>query len=88
MIETYKRLKAMYPDALLLFLNGDFYQLYFEDAVAAGKLLGLRVVWNGLSVVREPPGGVMLNLPRRVSEQYLKRLVEAGKRLVIVEQNR
>ncbi len=82
-MEQFLRFKADYPDAILLFRMGDFYETFYEDAVEASGLLGLTLTArnNGRSE-RIPMAGV----PHHALDVYLARLIKAGKKVAICEQ--
>ncbi len=83
MMQHYLRIKAEHPNALLFYRMGDFYELFFEDAHRAVRLLGLTLTQRGKS------GGepiAMAGVPFHSAEGYLARLVKAGETVVICEQ--
>ncbi len=83
MMQQYLRLKAQYPDTLLFYRMGDFYELFFEDAEKAARLLDITLTSRGQS------GGMpikMAGVPFHAVEQYLARLVKLGESVVIAEQ--
>ncbi|MBS1188042.1 MAG: mutS [Burkholderiaceae bacterium] len=83
MMQQYLALKAGYPDILLFYRMGDFYELFFEDAVKAARLLGITLTQRGAS------GGApikMAGVPFHAVEQYLARLVKLGESVAICEQ--
>ena len=49
MMQQYLRIKASHPDALLFYRMGDFYELFYDDALAAAKTLGITVTQRGQS---------------------------------------
>lgn len=78
-MEQYARIKAEHPQALLLFRLGDFYELFFDDAVVASQLLDI--------VLTSRDGQTpMCGVPYHAWEQYVHRLVTAGHRVAICEQ--
>ena len=83
MMQQYLRFKAQHPDLLLLYRMGDFYELFFDDAEKAARLLGITLTTRGQS------GGQpikMAGVPYHAVEQYLARLVKLGESVVICEQ--
>ena len=83
MIAQYLGLKAEAQDALLFFRMGDFYELFFEDAVAAAASLDIALTKRG------EHGGqpiAMCGVPVHAHENYLARLIRAGHRVAIAEQ--
>ncbi|TFH12231.1 MAG: DNA mismatch repair protein MutS, partial [Nitrosomonadales bacterium] len=83
MIQQYLRLKAQYPDTLMFYRMGDFYELFFDDAEKAAKLLDITLTRRGISA------GIpvkMAGVPYHAVEQYLARLVSLGLSVAICEQ--
>ena len=83
MIAQFLALKDSAPDCLLFFRMGDFYELFFDDAVAASATLDITLTRRG------EHGGVpipMCGVPVHAAENYLARLVRAGHRVAIAEQ--
>ena len=83
LMDQYYAIKERYPDTLLLFRMGDFYELFDEDAKIASKVLGIALTSrnHGLSE-RTPLAGV----PHHALERYLVKLLQAGYRVAICEQ--
>lgn len=79
----YLEIKAQHPDALLFFRMGDFYELFFEDAVRAGQALGITQTVRGLHQGKPIP---MAGVPCHAAEGYLARLMKAGYRVAVCEQ--
>ncbi len=75
MMQQYLRIKAQYPDMLMFYRMGDFYELFFGDAEKAAKLLGITLTQRGASA-GEPIK--MAGVPYHAAEQYLAKLVKAG----------
>src|SRR5690606_38391315 len=75
--------KAEYPDLLLFFRMGDFYELFYEDARKAAKLLDITLTQRGSSAGQPIP---MAGVPHHSSEGYLARLVALGESVAICEQ--
>ena len=80
-LEQYKKFKEEYPDALLLFRMGDFYEMFFEDAKQAASVLGIAV--TARDTERKIP---MAGIPYHALNSYLGRLIKAGFRAAICEQ--
>jgi DNA mismatch repair protein MutS len=78
MMRQYRDLKRRFPDYLLLFRLGDFYELFFEDAEAAARLLGLTLTGR--------QGAPMAGMPHHAAEAYIARLVQAGRKIAVCEQ--
>ena len=83
MMQQYLRIKADYPDWLLLYRMGDFYELFFEDAEKAARLLDITLTTRGQSAGRPIR---MAGVPFHALEGYLARLVKMGEAVVIAEQ--
>ena len=83
MMQQYFRLKAENPDKLLLYRMGDFYELFYEDAVKAAKLLDLTLTHRGKSAGEAI---AMAGVPVHTLENYLIRLVKLGQSVAIAEQ--
>ncbi len=82
-MQQYLRLKAQYPDALLFYRMGDFYELFFEDAKRAARLLDITLTARGQSGGQPIP---MAGVPYHSAENYLARLVRRGESVAICEQ--
>mgnify|MGYP005848870439 CR=1 FL=1 len=81
MLEQYRRIKAEHPEAILFFRMGDFYEMFFEDAKVASKLLGIALT------TRDKERGVPLcGVPYHAADQYIARLIEAGLSVAVCEQ--
>ncbi|NEV64241.1 DNA mismatch repair protein MutS [Thiorhodococcus minor] len=83
MMQQYLRIKADYPDKLLFYRMGDFYELFFEDAERAARLLDITLTKRGQSAGRPIP---MAGVPYHAAEGYLAKLVRKGVSVVICEQ--
>lgn len=83
MMQQYLRIKADYPDMLLLYRMGDFYELFYEDAKRASQLLDLTLTHRGHSAEKPIP---MAGMPYHAIESYLARLIKKGESVAICEQ--
>ncbi len=83
MMRQYLGIKADYPDTLLFYRMGDFYELFFEDAQKAAKLLGITLTARGQSAGKPIP---MAGVPYHAIEGYLAKLIRRGKSAAICEQ--
>lgn len=83
MMQQYLAIKAEYPQTLLFYRMGDFYELFFEDAHKASKILDITLTHRGQS---EGQPIAMAGVPYHAAEQYLARLLEAGESVAICEQ--
>ncbi|HSH54643.1 MAG TPA: DNA mismatch repair protein MutS [Methylotenera sp.] len=83
MMRQYLGLKAQHADMLLFYRMGDFYELFFDDAVKASKLLGITLTQRGTSN-GEPIK--MAGIPYHAAEGYLAKLAKLGEAVAICEQ--
>ncbi len=83
MMERYLEVKGQNPGSLLLFRMGDFYELFFDDAQLAAKVLGLTLTSRDKGSPNPVP---MAGFPYHALENYLQKLIEAGLRVAICEQ--
>lgn len=83
LMKQYYQIKAVHPDAILLFRVGDFYETFGDDAIEASSILGITLTKraNGSASSVELAG-----FPHHAVESYLPKLVRAGKRVAICEQ--
>jgi len=78
MMRQYRDLKGRYPDHVLLFRLGDFYETFFEDAELAARLLQITLTAR--------QGAPMAGIPHHASDGYIARLVHAGQKIAVCEQ--
>jgi DNA mismatch repair protein MutS len=83
MMQQYFRIKAQHQDKLLFYRMGDFYELFFEDAVRAAKLMDITLTQRGASAGKPIK---MAGVPFHSIEQYLAKLVKLGESVAICEQ--
>lgn len=83
MMRQYLTLKTQHPDMLLFFRMGDFYELFFEDAEKAARLLGITLTQRGSSNGQPIK---MAGVPYHAAEQYLAKLTKLGEAVAICEQ--
>ncbi|MCC6196639.1 MAG: DNA mismatch repair protein MutS, partial [Burkholderiales bacterium] len=83
MMQQYLRVKADHPDKLVFYRMGDFYELFFDDAQRASRVLDLTLTARGQSAGAPIP---MAGVPHHALEPYLARLMKQGESVVIVEQ--
>lgn len=83
LMQQHKAIKAKYPDAILLFRVGDFYETFGQDAVIAAQVLGITLTKrnNGL-----PASAELAGFPHHALDTYLHKLVKAGYRVAICDQ--
>src|SRR5437764_944875 len=83
MMQQYLRAKAEHPDKLLLYRMGDFYELFFDDAQQAARLLGITLTARGQSGGKPIP---MAGVPFHSAESYIAKLIRQGLSVAICEQ--
>ncbi|MCO7188056.1 MULTISPECIES: DNA mismatch repair protein MutS [unclassified Pseudoalteromonas] len=83
MMQQYLRIKAQHPDILLFYRMGDFYELFFDDAIRAAQLLDISQTHRGKAGGAPIP---MAGVPYHAVENYLARLVQMGESVAICEQ--
>jgi DNA mismatch repair protein MutS len=82
MMQQYRELKKRYPDYLLLFRLGDFYELFFEDAHEGAALLQIT-----LTSRQKGEGAIpMAGIPHHAADGYIARLIRAGRKVAVCEQ--
>ncbi len=83
MLRQYLGIKSQYPDAILFFRMGDFYEMFFEDAETASRLLGITLTSRGNHDGRKVP---MCGFPYHSAKAYVAKLVEQGRKVAICDQ--
>ena len=83
MMAQYLDIKAQYPDALLFYRMGDFYELFFDDAIAASEALDIALTKRGKHEGADIP---MCGVPVHAAEGYLLTLIRKGFRVAVGEQ--
>jgi DNA mismatch repair protein MutS len=83
LMQQWREAKTRHPDALIFFRVGDFYELFNEDAVEGARLLGLTLTSRNNGGASEVP---LAGVPARARDEYLERLVRAGRRVAVCEQ--
>ncbi|MGH7884886.1 MAG: DNA mismatch repair protein MutS, partial [Thermodesulfobacteriota bacterium] len=83
MMHQYHKIKNDYPDAILLFRLGDFYEMFFEDAKIASKILGITLTSRNKSKNNPVP---LCGVPFHSAEPYISKLLESGNKVAICEQ--
>ena len=84
MMAQYIEIKASYPDSLLFYRMGDFYELFFSDAEEASRALGITLTKRGKHMGDDIP---MCGVPVHSSDEYLHKLIELDYRVAICEQS-
>jgi len=82
MMRQYRRAKARHEDAILFFRMGDFYEMFFDDARLAARVLGLTLTSREKGARAVPMAGV----PHHSADGYIKRLVQAGYKVAVCDQ--
>ncbi|KAF3983552.1 MAG: DNA mismatch repair protein MutS [Methylococcales symbiont of Hymedesmia sp. n. MRB-2018] len=83
MMQQYLRIKSQHPDTLVFYRMGDFYELFFDDAVKVSELLNITLTSRGQSAGQPIP---MAGLPHHASEAYVAKLIKYGESIVFCEQ--
>lgn len=86
MMRQFREIKNQYPDAVLLFRCGDFYETYAEDAVRASKILNITLTHRSNGASKEAKALEMAGFPFHALDTYLPKLVRAGLRVAICDQ--
>ena len=86
MMKQFRDIKTQYPDAMLLFRCGDFYETYAEDAVKASKILNITLTHRSNGGSSAAPVLEMAGFPFHALDTYLPKLVRAGLRVAICDQ--
>jgi len=83
MMERYREVKRQHPGSMLLFRMGDFYELFYEDAELAAKILGLTLTSRDKGSPNPVP---MAGFPYHALDNYLQKLIDSGQRAAICDQ--
>ncbi|MDH3978443.1 MAG: DNA mismatch repair protein MutS, partial [Gammaproteobacteria bacterium] len=83
MMQQYLRIKSEFPDMLVFYRMGDFYELFYDDARRAAELIDITLTARGKSAGEPIP---MAGIPYHAAESYLARLVRRGESVAICEQ--
>ena len=83
MMEHWKKVKEEYPGCIVFYRLGDFYEMFFEDAEKASKILDLTLTGRDCGLEARAP---MCGVPFHAADSYIQKLVEAGERVAICEQ--
>ena len=83
MMEQFIEIKAANPDSLLFYRMGDFYELFFEDAIDASRALGITLTKRGQHLGEDIP---MCGVPVHAADDYLQKLIALGFRVAVCEQ--
>ena len=83
MMVEYKKTKEQYPDCILFYRLGDFYEMFFDDAITASKELDITLTGKECGLEERAP---MCGVPYHAVESYLTKLVQKGYKVAIAEQ--
>ncbi len=83
MMQHYFTVKEKYPDCLIFYRLGDFYEMFFDDAVKASELLDLTLTGRDCGLEKRAP---MCGVPYHAVDAYITKLVQCGERVAICEQ--
>ena len=83
MMQQYLKTKEQYKDCILFYRLGDFYEMFFDDAVTASKVLELTLTGRDCGLEERAP---MCGVPYHAGETYIAKLIEAGFKVAICEQ--
>lgn len=83
MMKQYLEIKSQHKDAILFFRLGDFYEMFFEDAIVATKILEIALTGKNYGAAEKAP---MCGVPYHSAEAYIQKLISAGKKVAICEQ--
>jgi len=83
MMKQYLTVKAAHMDCILFYRMGDFYEMFYEDAVSAANILGIALTKRGKHNGQDIP---MCGIPYHASSSYIKELITAGYKVAICEQ--
>ena len=85
-MRQYQQFKAQYPDYVLFFRMGDFYEMFWEDAKLAAKVLGVALTSRSRGGLEAEDAIPMAGVPFHAVEGYLRRMIAAGHKVAICEQ--
>lgn len=83
MMQQYFEVKDKYKDCILFFRLGDFYEMFFDDALTVSKLLELTLTGRDCGLEERAP---MCGIPYHSADMYIKRLIDMGKKVAVCEQ--
>ena len=83
LMRQYRKIKEKYPDTILLFRMGDFFETFEDDAVTTSKVLGITLTKRSNGAASEVP---LAGFPHHALDNYLPKLVKAGYRVAVCEQ--
>ena len=80
MMKHYDSVKAKYPDCILFYRLGDFYEMFFDDAIKVSGLLDLTLTGRDCGLEQRAP---MCGIPFHAADEYIARLVELGEKVAV-----
>ena len=83
MMRHHQSVKEEYPDCIVFYRLGDFYEMFFEDAITASSILDLTLTGRDCGLEERAP---MCGVPYHAAEGYIAKLVQAGKKVAVCEQ--
>ena len=83
MMKNYLQTKEQYPDCILLYRLGDFYEMFFDDAERASRILDLTLTGRNCGLEERAP---MCGVPYHAVDTYIAKLIAAGEKVAICEQ--
>ncbi|KAB2833307.1 MAG: DNA mismatch repair protein MutS, partial [Candidatus Dadabacteria bacterium] len=83
MLRQYLAVKKEYPDSILFFRLGDFYEMFYEDAKVASKVLGIALTSRNKSDKNPVP---LCGVPHHSAEPYITKLLKSGHKVAVCEQ--
>ena len=83
MLKQYQKIKSQYPDCILFFRLGDFYEMFYEDAKKASPILNVVLTSRGKTQAGKIP---MCGIPYHAADNYTSKLIKAGLKVAICEQ--
>ena len=83
MMEQYMQIKKQYPDAFLFYRLGDFYEMFYDDAIKGSQILELTLTQRNKKAVDPIP---MCGVPHHAAQNYIDILVDKGYKVAICEQ--
>ncbi len=83
MMQQYLQIKERYRDAILFFRLGDFYEMFFEDAQTASKILDIALTSRNKNEDASVP---LCGVPYHSAEPYIQKLLDAGHKVAVCEQ--
>src|SRR5438105_14173746 len=85
-MKQYQQFKAQYPNYVLFFRMGDFYEMFWEDAQLAAKVLGVALTSRSRGGLDSADAIPMAGVPFHAVDSYLRKMIAAGHRVAICEQ--